>query len=94
MQHTSVTTQEIIHPMDGTWKALIAKYPKLLDNDPKQTADAVEELIFAASAILANVSLREGTDVAYEVFAHMGDKISDQTHRLTDATLEKLLQCC
>ena len=92
MQHTHVTTRETHLTMDDTWKALIAKYPKLLDNDPKQTADAVKELIFAASAILANVSLREGTDVAYEVFAHMGDKIGDQTHRLTGATLGKLMQ--
>lgn len=70
--------------MDDTWKALIAKYPKLLDNDPKQTADAVKELIFAASAILANVSLRD------EVFVLMGNEIRDQTHRLTGATLWKL----
>ena len=92
MQHAPVTTREIIHPMDDTLKALIAKYPKLLDNDPKQTANAVKELIFAASAILTNVSLREGTNVANEVFVHMGNEIRDQTHRLTGATLGKLMQ--
>ena len=92
MQHTPVTTQETRLTMDDTLKALIAKYPKLLDNDPKQTANAVKELIFAASAILTNVSLREGTDVADEVFVHMGNEIRDQTHRITGATLEKLMQ--